>query len=674
MDGNNNAFQNPNGRKILSSKEGIEIARQQGNINMSTEHAIEVMPFSETALKALEQETLRKEEFERKKKARQILVPTLEKDVIAKLREYGKPIQLFGERPEHRRARLKEVMLDHSMLMYKLVSTWQRTQRMNELEVEIKKEQVKLIWEDYGENFQFTDSIIYTKRNQVQHISNWIINEGERYLESIEKTMDPTKLTSKAKAEEEKAPRELFYTQLETNQLGWGIPKMVEARKFFVKKSAEKAHFRLNKESFLRESFLNKDVTFNEEEKSVMSLYYRYSQFSLHRTILREEKYTSHDLPRRPLTCCKLSPASSHLSSSFQTSSSIQNASSSSMLNMNSSLPFFSSDYLATGSSGGIIEIWNNNKTSQKPTTFKAHEDKINKLDWYGEFASTSSTEKLNTDAMELDIKENQDNNPATLHKSFLISGSSDCKSKIWDVSNPATPHNVHTLIASPVGSMPSNAPVTAVKFHTFGKHAFTGSSDTMWRTWDIETGQELLIQEGHAKGIKEIDVHVDGSLVATGDESGIGHIWDLRSGKRIWTMGGKIAGLANTSSDQSGEGSIGGHSGRILTMTWSPNGIDIASGGDDNLIKIWDLRKKKNLYSIPGHNKLVSCLKYNQNGSVLVSSSFDNTCKIWNTRDFRLIKALTTQHGLVMACDVAANDEMIVTVGQDHTFKQWYI
>ena len=49
-------------------------------------------------------------EFERKRKAAAIAVPTDDKRVRGELRQHGEPITLFGERPEDRRDRLREVL------------------------------------------------------------------------------------------------------------------------------------------------------------------------------------------------------------------------------------------------------------------------------------------------------------------------------------------------------------------------------------------------------------------------------------------------------------------------------------------------------------------------------------------------------------------------------------
>jgi U4/U6 small nuclear ribonucleoprotein PRP4 len=52
------------------------------------------------------------EEFEKKRKARELAVPTDDGKVKMKLREYGEPICLFGEGPAERRDRLRSLMAE----------------------------------------------------------------------------------------------------------------------------------------------------------------------------------------------------------------------------------------------------------------------------------------------------------------------------------------------------------------------------------------------------------------------------------------------------------------------------------------------------------------------------------------------------------------------------------
>ena len=72
-----------------------------------------------------------------------------------------------------------------------------------------------------------------------------------------------------------------------------------------------------------------------------------------------------------------------------------------------------------------------------------------------------------------------------------------------------------------------------------------------------------------------------------------------------------------------------------------------IASGSSDNTIKIWDLIDLKCLFTLEGHENTISSLKM-LNNSLLVSASWDKTCKIWNLRTRNCIFTLKGHKNII--------------------------
>lgn len=62
-------------------------------------------------------------------------------------------------------------------------------------------------------------------------------------------------------------------------------------------------------------------------------------------------------------------------------------------------------------------------------------------------------------------------------------------------------------------------------------------SFDASFRLWDVERGEELLLQDGHAREVMGLDFQCDGSVAVTCDQSGVCRIWDLRSGRNVSTL-----------------------------------------------------------------------------------------------------------------------------------------
>lgn len=95
--------------------------------------------------------------------------------------------------------------------------------------------------------------------------------------------------------------------------------------------------------------------------------------------------------------------------------------------------------------------------------------------------------------------------------------------------------------------------------------------------------------------------------------------VWDIRSGQPVL--------------------SLPGHHKSILSSDFSDNGYQLATGSQDNTVKIWDLRRRAASATLPIHSKLISDVRFQHEGtnnsSFLLTSSYDGHAKVISCSDY---------------------------------------
>lgn len=105
----------------------------------------------------------------------------------------------------------------------------------------------------------------------------------------------------------------------------------------------------------------------------------------------------------------------------------------------------------------------------------------------------------------------------------------------------------------------------------------------------------------------------------------------------------------------------------------------------------MWDLRKRKAVYTIPAHTSLVSTVRWQPgSGHTLLTTGYDCQAKLWSSRDWKLLKVLAGHEGKIMAADLCPVwsgagegsghsvglggqfDMLVGSVSYDRTIKVW--
>ena len=68
----------------------------------------------------------------------------------------------------------------------------------------------------------------------------------------------------------------------------------------------------------------------------------------------------------------------------------------------------------------------------------------------------------------------------------------------------------------------------------------------------------------------------------------------------------------------------------QVLSIIFNETGDQIISGGIDNDLKVWDVRKNGVLYEMKGHTDSPTGLSLSQDGSYVASNSMDSTGNLY--------------------------------------------
>ncbi|MBD2210936.1 serine/threonine protein kinase [Nostoc linckia FACHB-104] len=266
---------------------------------------------------------------------------------------------------------------------------------------------------------------------------------------------------------------------------------------------------------------------------------------------------------------------------------------------------------------------------------------------------------------------------------------------KFWDVNN-------QKALATLSGHSQA---VKSVAYSPDGKLLATASDDQTIKLWDVNQLQEIYTLIGHSHAVKSVAFSPDGQILASGSWDKTVKLWDVNTGKEIFTLSkhqlqvnsvafspqGQL--LASTSFDrticlwQLSEarefknrpdytllGTLSGHAWAVLTVAFSPDGKILATGSDDNTIKLWEVNTGQVITTLLGHSWSVLALAFTSDGTMLISASRDRTVKLWNVSTAAEIATLSGHADSVCTIAVSPDAQLIASGSRDKTIKLWHL
>jgi WD40 repeat protein len=165
-----------------------------------------------------------------------------------------------------------------------------------------------------------------------------------------------------------------------------------------------------------------------------------------------------------------------------------------------------------------------------------------------------------------------------------------------------------------------------------------SGSRDKMMKVFDLSSGMEIRQFKGHVGRVLCCTVTtrmdydpvtmdpIKRSLVATGSWDRSIKVWDLETKEILHDLGG-------SESTNTCENSMG-HQGTVRDVCFSPDGSVLASGSDDETLRLWNMWNGDELKNFVGHDNAITSVDYARNGAYVLTASLDNTLKLWDVSE----------------------------------------
>lgn len=121
----------------------------------------------------------------------------------------------------------------------------------------------------------------------------------------------------------------------------------------------------------------------------------------------------------------------------------------------------------------------------------------------------------------------------------------------------------------------------------------------------------------------------------------------------------------------------LAGHTANVYTVAISPNGKVLASGGEDNLVKLWEFPGGKLIRTISGGDHLrYSCIEsvcFTPDSRFLIGLS-DSVARMWDVADGKVVRTFAGHATSITSLAVAPNGKILATSSYDDSIKLWDI
>jgi WD40 repeat protein len=176
----------------------------------------------------------------------------------------------------------------------------------------------------------------------------------------------------------------------------------------------------------------------------------------------------------------------------------------------------------------------------------------------------------------------------------------------------------------------------------------------SLWDMGLLNRSKQTLSSDAHSDWIIVMKFSPDGVRLASGSSDKVVRIWAVATGAC--------------------EQILKGHEDHIETVVFSPNGAQLSSASSDMTVRIWDVSEGICAHTLRGHEDIVETVAFSPDGKRLASGSQDKSVRIWTVETGSCDFILNGHCDLVPTVAFSPDGVYLASGSGDRTVRIWNV